>query len=140
MKRFIPFVLLIAPIVQQASAATYICDIKHAYHFNGTGQLVPHTALEKHTINLWPTLTFDDETGRLRYGREATTTTPSRWEEEHVTVTQRGSSVNSATGHYLQGGRVQSAIIITAFQSPLQLFWLNGGLSIALTGTCRMFD
>lgn len=120
-----------------AAAALYVCETKHAYNLED-GEL--RRDRESGELLTWPTVTFDDVSGTLRYGHEATAGSIGKtWFEEKLTVTAKGSPQGSASGHYMHNGTIFSAIVIHAWDNPPSFIFLKGGNSAALTGTCRTF-
>jgi hypothetical protein len=112
-------------------AATYVCEAEQFYDLE-EGQLVvsPQGAGQLHT---WPSVVFDDISGSFKYGREGA------WTEEAMTVTGRGSAGWGASGHYLHNGTLFNAFVVQTHERPANFLWLGGGLSDAVSGTCRIY-
>lgn len=117
------------------AAATFVCDTRAAYNLD-KGTLSRER--ERTEIATWPIVTFDDNTGILKYGREATADRPARWTEERLIVVSKAGG-NGVTGHYMHNGSIFSALHIRSWSDPPEFLWFRGGNSDILTGTCRMF-
>lgn len=126
--------VIIAVLLAPGSALgkTFICDAKSASTF-ATGAFKP-IANEKHWLNLIRTVTFDEDTGLLRYGSEG------HWMEFKMTVLQRGTQSNSTLAVYSQQGaarHVLTTLRIASWERGAPFVWDNQG--DFFVGTCTAY-
>lgn len=122
--------LLLAP--GSALGRTYICDVKAAATFT-TGTFKP-IANESNWLNLIKTVTFEEDTGLLRYGSEGT------WEQFSMKVLQRGTESNSTIAVYSQQGaarHVLSTLRISGWERGAPFVWDNQG--DFFVGNCKAY-
>lgn len=120
MKVLLTLALMLAP--SSALGKTFICDVKGTSTFT-SGTFKP-TASESYMLKLIKTVTFDEDTGLLRFGSEG------NWQEVTMTVLQRGSQSNSTLAIYSHKGAARYVLVtlrIGSWEKGIPFVWDNQG-------------
>lgn len=113
-------VCLLAP--RAVLAKTFICEVKSAATFT-RGTLAPIDN-EKYWLGIISTVTFDEDTGLLKYG------SGNNWEQFTMTVLQRGTDSNDTLAAHSEQGAVRyllNTLRIRSWEVGAPFVWTNEG-------------